>query len=431
MVTFQFQLKFMKKKSTNITEELNKKAEELVKLLKDYEKCDHDFIDLIVDISGYPLETIFQILTNNPENEDLTYIEAAISSARAQTTVVAVQDTTISDLRTLSKSIIDPSEFRLSSLIYNKLGKLLASYSSHRGTHTVYFRNNKVDIRPSDAYQDGSKDTFEDNGRVADNYLKLLNAIVDFARETNKEDFTFKILAKLYSSLTTLSDDACNQQNAIDFASILIQYAPLAEESEAASSEVNDTEHQQLNASEDSSFKDNSKTNSEGNVSKRCGDKNEKTCASTDNQKQEKNTDSKIKENSIEANNDANSILESFFIDIEFMPKWLQSLILSSHPAQMILKSIAARNEIYHPKSLTAKFEEIIQTQDPPLESEYYATHDQVTYLNEPTNLVDTSYIYTAKVGILILPMLGISIMPNEPTLFEHFGIDRPVHEQL
>jgi hypothetical protein len=128
-------------------------------------------------------------------------------------------------LRELKNNDLDQSA-RLATSIYEELAHLTARYSVHRKTQTVYYRNHRLEIKPEDAFSDGSKDTFEDNGIVSQHYLAIIKAILIFVSENEEDEEICIILSKLYTFISTLSDDACNQQNAIEFGQYLLSFAP-------------------------------------------------------------------------------------------------------------------------------------------------------------------------------------------------------------
>ncbi len=409
------------------------RSEALLTILRGYEKCDRDFMDKISDDSGYPIETIFSILENNPDEDDIKYLEDIISSIKEKAPILA-QDTTISDLKYTIRET-DLSGIKLPPVIYTELGKLVSAYSGHRKTQTVYFRDFKLDIKPDDAFQDGGKDTFEDNGVVAQNYMKLLEAIIDFSRQATTVNPYFPILAKLYQHLTTLSSEACNQQNAIDLAQVLEEYTPSLQELQDYKRLISQDHHQASSVLTSDVTADNivstkndaDSTAASGEAVASTEDVQQRaTLPDTATDEKPEATNSNIVENKVETNAELNALLQTMFA-WELMPKWFQDYIINSTPVQIILKSIAEREAIYNPKSVAEKFAEIfiIEKRDDSAEAIQDNRNEKATYTVAFSEYVDTNYIYNAvKVGILILPMVGVSVMPDELLFFGQVGIE-------
>lgn len=174
-------------------------------------------------------------------DDDLTTMTTTSSSALlSKSTVQYLREYGSDD----SSAILHRS---LPSVMFEELARLTSNYSLHRKTKTVqYNKQQGLLLKPEDAFPDGSKDTFEDNGMVARNYYRLVAKIIEFSEieithchhKVNNDvdgllckNDIFCILAKLYCFLTTMSSEACNQQNALGFAELLQFYSPMKEES--------------------------------------------------------------------------------------------------------------------------------------------------------------------------------------------------------
>lgn len=199
-------------------------AADLIKILEGYKRCDPDRLAAIADHMGIPVELLIgEYLIQNVTEEDIIEVQNAIESTKEEHPEAA-PDPIIISLRTAA---IDSSSLTtLPNDIYQELARLTSDYSDHYHTRTVYFRANALEIKPEDGCQDSSKDTYEDNGPVAENYLNLIAAIVRIARDEGETNPIFLTLAKLYQCLTTLSSNACNQKNAVEFARSLEEHAP-------------------------------------------------------------------------------------------------------------------------------------------------------------------------------------------------------------
>lgn len=213
-------------------------AENLINILEGYRKCDPDRLTAIAGYIGVPEEYLMNEYIREATEEDINDVQEAINSTKEEHTE-AISDTIITYLRTAA---IDDSHLTpLPDNIYKQLAKLTSDYSYHHHTKTVYFRNNALEIKPEDGYPDSSKDTYVDNGPVAENYIKLITAIIDIARNEEKESVIFPTLAKLFQHITTLSANACNQENAVDFARVLEEYAPASHSAELNSTTEEDS----------------------------------------------------------------------------------------------------------------------------------------------------------------------------------------------
>ncbi len=173
-------------------------------------------------------------------DDDLTTMTTSSSALLSKSTVQYLREYGSDD----SSDILHRS---LPSVMFEELARLTSNYSLHRKTKTVqYNKQQGLLLKPEDAFPDGSKDTFEDNGMVARNYYRLVAKIIEFSEiertqchhKVNNDvdgllckNDIFCILAKLYCFLTTMSSEACNQQNALEFAELLQLYSPMKEES--------------------------------------------------------------------------------------------------------------------------------------------------------------------------------------------------------
>ena len=195
------------------------------KILEGYRISDYDRLEKISDQSGFPVDFLFDWLIPNGDQEDLSaifYITHITRNIPNDTT----NDNVVEDLKKRSIGV-NKTISHLPVELYVKLASLTSIYSYHRGTKTVLFNKAyNLSIKPEDAFEDGSKDTFECNGTVANNYYALVQTILESARTFKCNDSVLDALAKLYHDITTLQDDACNQQNAIDFARSLKSFEP-------------------------------------------------------------------------------------------------------------------------------------------------------------------------------------------------------------
>ena len=175
----------------------------LIKILKGYQTCDQDRLATIANHLGVTTEYLMDgYLTKNVTQDDIDAVEKAIEFTKEEHTEAAT-DTIVRSLRTTEAD--SSSLITIPHDIYKKLAQLTSAYSHHHHTKTVYFRNNALEIKPEDGCQDSSKDTYEDNGIVAKNYINLIEAIVRIARDEGEESPIFSILAKLSKSFFTPS----------------------------------------------------------------------------------------------------------------------------------------------------------------------------------------------------------------------------------
>lgn len=223
-------------------------AEELNKIIQNFAQNNPEALEEVstslgVDVGLWGVWTSGGITQEDLDlaNELVTQLQEKHSKTPRELTDISTSRSTVSLLKECHDDF-DGSENQLPNYIYEELAKLTSSYSLHHKTKTVHFRNKKLEVTPDEAYQDGGKDTFKDNGPVAQNYYNLISSIIKHAEEFDPESPIFSILSKLYCFLTTLSSEACNQQNALEFAGLLQTFSPeSASSNTAAASEEADT----------------------------------------------------------------------------------------------------------------------------------------------------------------------------------------------
>ena len=245
----------------------------LIKILKGYQTCDQDRLATIANHLGVTTEYLMDgYLTKNVTQDDIDAVEKAIEFTKEEHTEAAT-DTIVRSLRTTEAD--SSSLITIPHDIYKKLAQLTSAYSHHHHTKTVYFRNNALEIKPEDGCQDSSKDTYEDNGIVAKNYINLIEAIVRIARDEGEESPIFSILAKLYQCLTTLSSSSCNQKNAAEFARSLEEHAPSSLPNSGNSQEEDSSQNDEEATASDDQAHNHSNDTDEGSTKETQNSNNE------------------------------------------------------------------------------------------------------------------------------------------------------------
>ena len=98
--------------------------------------------------------------------------------------------------------------------VFCSLAEGTEKWSEHHGKKTVTFRRGVLLVNRARAEHDSKFDNYIDNGPVAVSYYKLVQSLLGHARLAKEAGATelFSVLAHLYRHLTTLKDDACNQE---------------------------------------------------------------------------------------------------------------------------------------------------------------------------------------------------------------------------
>ncbi len=203
--------------------------DKLLAILRGYENCDFDRLESIANHLGVTVDFLMHGYLSGEEvtEDDIEAVTAAISATKDNLLPITIGDNFVHMLKSTKPPCAEEDETtKLPRDIFNILGELVSIYSAHRKTKTVYFKNGSLRICPEDAFPDSGKDTYEENGIVAQRYHSLLSAIVAIARNSSNDCSWFGILGLLYRTITSLSEDACNQQNAVDIARVLFQYQP-------------------------------------------------------------------------------------------------------------------------------------------------------------------------------------------------------------
>lgn len=127
-------------------------------------------------------------------------------------------------VRTPPEQILEDSG-KLPLEMYRKIGIAVADYSLHNGRRSVVFDKGRNTLSINRFEGDRHTDITEDEV-VARNFVKLRDTIIDCAKTVDKKSPEFYALAYLFSKLGTVIHSNCNQDNAKDFANVLMFFQP-------------------------------------------------------------------------------------------------------------------------------------------------------------------------------------------------------------
>lgn len=197
-------------------------SQRITGILQGYQICDCNRLEQIAEFVGVPQNFLMNDYFDD-KNLSMEDIQIVLEAIQATADTVELAEANALTFHVTKSSL---ENLKLSSELYTRIAELLSLYSEHCNTKTVKFRKGKMKISPVDAYESSSKDTYNDNGIVAKSYYNLVSYIVDVSRDKKNEQY-LTVLSKLYRTITTLSEDACNQQNAFDIALVLEQFNPV------------------------------------------------------------------------------------------------------------------------------------------------------------------------------------------------------------